>query len=1595
MRRLVKSGLTRKTCYLVALLLLLQVGAVPLLGAAAPPSGPNVLVFDLTNTAGAGGTEIADRITLELKAKLHGAGAALMYYDPHSPALQRAIAEGTLTKEDLALPMDKDRALLIAERLGADLAVVGTVDKYSWDEKTGQLTIDVNATVIDVASKTPRVVVFSAKSPTKMKEISAIPAATNEAAYLLAKAVVGERALSAAATRPYGPGASAASTNGKKSSKKSQNLLLALLLAGAIAAAAGGGGGGGGGGGTTPSADIINPVAEPTADAVVLTWECTRGGVTGFNIYRAPAGLAASPAVSRFRGVLVPREVGGKNPKTPRPLLQAPRRMSASTATWTKLAQVGPGTLTYTDSANSPNGPRFNTLYQYEIRAVLGSEESGGAVARNRYNNALTVAPGQLSPPTNLQFAAGPTQLSTYVSWVAPPQPYVENYRIYRAGVQAGPYQVLGQVAGNTLRFLDSQGLVAGNTYWYKVVASTAAGRSEASSEPVAYQMRAGVLSPPSNLVVYPSATKITLAWQASPDPAATGYYVYRNNARLGGDYLQTTADDTTAVSGVSYTYKVTAHNAAGQESAPTNSVTTSLRPPPANITLSAAPISINGDGVTTSTLTARVTDSGGTPVPDTGVTFSATAPGRLVDASGNPVTGNLLVSTNSSGIATARVRSDTAVTADTQTTVTATCTTLRANVTVSLLVPKPGSISVTVVPDSIPGNGTSTASVNAIVRDLDSQPLPGAVVTISTTDGTLRVKAGTDGRLEGGNLIVTSGAGGLATCDLVAPVVSAQETATVTVSVVGPSGTHTATDAVTFTVPTVEGVTVVAERTSLPGDGVSSTPVTATVRDRDGQPMAGKTVTFSVDQPGVATISPASGVTNAQGQVVATLTSAADNSYGTVIITATSEGKQGTTTVQFSPPQMISVAINPAVLPAGGTNIEALITATCRYVTNLPVPGAKVMFGFESPGGFVATSPTGAAIKVTTASTTDANGLAYNYVISAPTLANGDYDIVVAWIDKNEDGAYTSGEPVARVRVNYTAPPASVTIAASPTRLPGNGAATSLITAAVYTDIPNPNDPGRFIPVGDGVPVVLTTGQGTFAETDTNTCTVRTVSGTVQALLVSAQVATETTTVVTATACTCSQSVSVTFYPAASGPTLELAAIPSVLSANGTSSAVITASLRDGSGVAMVGKTVTFTTNLGTLNAGSAVTDATGRASVTLTAGLTAGTACVTARAEGVDNNVLVPIRTGVPKNIYVSPLLPSIIAATNGQPSPVDVPVRTTIKAVVTDESGYPVPNVDVHFSTDIGVITPNVTTDGDGEAFATLTACDFLTASDPSRAHAGRGIASVQVSAGEAVWPNPVNYVFAGECDLYRWDGMRNGTDIYTPQGATFDQPGGNFTQQPNVVPVAGSKLHVYAVLHDSNDNPLPYGTPVVFHYNPGNSTRADSPTQRAYMRGGDTVADYEFDISQIGNKDSAYPATVSVSVQGIIAGTTLTFGTTQWIGADRPATVAFLGSADRGQGRESVTVNVRDRFDNRVQDYNLINWRVSGPPTNTVVTFPDGVVTPTQGGTATNTVEAHLIDPTQGGNFTIRAYWNETVYAEMTYNIAPPAAAPVRK
>ncbi|HWU46764.1 MAG TPA: DNRLRE domain-containing protein [Humibacter sp.] len=198
--------------------------------------------------------------------------------------------------------------------------------------------------------------------------------------------------------------------------------------------------------------------------------------------------------------------------------------------------------------------------------------------------------------PTNVTAALAGS--SVQVAWNASSDNIaVVGYSVYRgssADFVVGASSKVADVSGTTWQ--DDSPPVG--TSYYKVVAIDGAGNTSAPSDPASVTV-SDVVAPsaPSGLSATPSGTSVGLSWSASTDNVGvTGYTVYRGSS---SDFSVGTGSKIADVTGTSYTdsglavgtyyYKVTAADAAGNVSAPSDAAFADVQPAQ-QVTLTASP---------------------------------------------------------------------------------------------------------------------------------------------------------------------------------------------------------------------------------------------------------------------------------------------------------------------------------------------------------------------------------------------------------------------------------------------------------------------------------------------------------------------------------------------------------------------------------------------------------------------------------------------------------------------------------------------------------------------------------------------------------------------------------------------------------------------------------------------------------------------------------------------------------------------------------------------------------------------------------------------------------------------------------------------
>ena len=197
------------------------------------------------------------------------------------------------------------------------------------------------------------------------------------------------------------------------------------------------------------------------------------------------------------------------------------------------------GTVTATSYTNT--GAKAGTTYYYKVKAVNSAGESA-------YSNVVS---GRATV-TTLTMGHSSTSGKPQLTWKAVSG--ATSYKVYRATTKNGAYSVINTTKARTY---TNTGAALGTTYYYKVEALNAAGKSMGFSAVVDGKV-APVLA-----VGYSSVSgKPQLTWKAVP--GATEYQVYRSTQQNSGySKINTTTAtsyvNTGAKAGTTYYYRIVA----------------------------------------------------------------------------------------------------------------------------------------------------------------------------------------------------------------------------------------------------------------------------------------------------------------------------------------------------------------------------------------------------------------------------------------------------------------------------------------------------------------------------------------------------------------------------------------------------------------------------------------------------------------------------------------------------------------------------------------------------------------------------------------------------------------------------------------------------------------------------------------------------------------------------------------------------------------------------------------------------------------------------------------------------------------------------
>jgi hypothetical protein len=206
----------------------------------------------------------------------------------------------------------------------------------------------------------------------------------------------------------------------------------------------------------------------------------------------------------------------------------------------------------------------------------------------------------------------------------------------------------------------------------------------------------------------------------------------------------------------------------------------------------------------------------------------------------------------------------------------------------------------------------------------------------------------------------------------------------------------------------------------------------------------------------------------------------------------------------------------------------------------------------------------------------------------------------------------------------------------------------------------------------------------------------------------------------------------------APAGSTLSITATPVEISANGTSTVIVTATRGNGGGPVTPGTEIRLSTTVGTIDE-VVTTDASGVARATLRGDGRTGTAKVTA-SSGAATAVNVEVKVGATAE--------RINLSTSPSSVPVEENAVITVTATVRDNQGQALPNAGVVFGAEVGQFDNNgiVRTNSNGQATNRLrvTAAELSLLNDSSlevRAETAAGGGSANATAQVIVQRAPV--------------------------------------------------------------------------------------------------------------------------------------------------------------------------------------------------------------------------------------------------------------
>ena len=750
--------------------------------------------------------------------------------------------------------------------------------------------------------------------------------------------------------------------------------------------------------------------------------------------------------------------------------------------------------------------------------------------------------------------------------------------------------------------------------------------------------------------------------------------------------------------------------------------LTANYNPVPTTVVLSASKTSIPNNNITETTLTATITDQNDNLMENQPVNFTKNQFWGAFSATS--------VNTGSDGKAAVDFTSDTGGN------ITVTATAGSASQDILLTVLRPEVVTVSRTLSTMPNDGT-TSSITAHVLDQNSQPLQGVRVdfTKSSISGVLAPAFDMTDVDGDAHTTFSSNVG---------------DSYTITATSGGKTGNNTVI---------VQSPTVLTNNTSknvIPNDNNTSARITAHLIDQDNNPMAGETITFSVDKSG-GTFSAGSAITDAAGNAWVDFKSGVLNGDNFSIISKVMRVTPNVTSpalkVKVQAPKSLTMQIFPDVIPNDNTT-SSTITATLLDQEDIVISGESIDFT-TNLGVFTSTGTNTANELIT-----DSTG---RVVVSLRSGSNG----VASVTGTVHRFSSVSGSALVTVEVPVST---DVVLVTSKSMIPGDNNTTTTVTATVY-------DQNSF--VIPGRTVTFTKSPENFGEFVSNTTETTDANGQTSVTFKSDHPGTFN---ITGTCEGKSGNTEVIVIPLTPN-ILTVSVSANRIPNDGITTTSVTAHLIDQYGHPFGGQTVFFSKNQtwGLLSAYNAITDSNGNAYTTYRT-LSSGPVTITAISGIASGQKIVEVEKRVPAHLTLTASADSILA---------DGLEKSTITAYLIDQFSAPMLGEQINFSAGFGNLSvTRAITDSNGNATvkirSSLPGMVSVTGSANS-APIITGVATVELSNADIVPPTLVKAEATSKQVFYLTFSENIKLNPYIPVGWTLKKyVGATATDVPFVTP-----------------------------------------------------------------------------------------------------------------------------------------------------------------------------------------------------------------